>query len=122
MSARRVTMRWRLAAHCVLRAADRLVRPRTGVILHSQPDLDDNLVALLRCVPIGLEHAVLVDDLAAARRRSAALGLGSVLPPGATVGARHLALPPGGRQRSPPTASSAPPPRPATPRGRALAR
>lgn len=77
MSARRLTMRWRLAT-LVLRAADRFVRPRTSVILHSQPDLDDNLVALLRCVPIGLEHAVLVDDLPAARRRAAALGLGSV--------------------------------------------
>ena len=77
MAARRLTMRWRLAA-AALRFADLVVPPSEGVVLHSQPDLDDNLVALLRCLPRGVPHTVLVDDLPTARRRASALGLDGV--------------------------------------------
>ena len=77
MAARKLTTRWRLAS-AVLRCADGVVRPHRRVVLHSQPDLDDNLVAMLRGVPPGLGHTVLVDDLPAARSRASALGLGGV--------------------------------------------
>lgn len=55
--------------------ADLLVPAGRAVVVHSSPDLDDSTVALLRGAPPGIEVIVLVEDLPAARRRAAALGV-----------------------------------------------
>lgn len=65
----------RRAAASVFRVLERLVPATPAVVVHSQPDLDDNVVALLRCRPPDLTLTVLVDDRAAAARRAQALGL-----------------------------------------------
>lgn len=62
----------------LLRLAELLVAPRPWVALHSQPDLDDNVVALLRGKPADLTVRVLVDDPVKSRRRAAVLGLRDV--------------------------------------------
>ena len=58
--------------------AEVLVAPRPWVALHSQPDLDDNLVALLRNKPADVTVHVLADDPEKARHRAAVLALGDV--------------------------------------------
>lgn len=78
MAARDGSMSRRLLS-AVLRVADLVVRPAAGgVVLHSQPDLDDTTVALLRAAPLAVPCVVLVDDLTAARRRASALDLPGV--------------------------------------------
>ena len=59
--------------------ADLLVPAGRAVVVHSSPDLDDSTVALLRGAPREIAVIVLAEDLPAARRRAAALGLGARL-------------------------------------------
>ena len=57
---------------------DVLVPPRSCTAIHSSPDLDDSIVALLASRPNDLDVVVLAEDPAAAAARLAALGLEGV--------------------------------------------
>lgn len=58
----------------LVRLADRAVPAGSGVVVHSTPDLDDTVVALLRRRPAGVQVTVLAQEPATARARAAALG------------------------------------------------
>ena len=66
------------AADLVVRLADRLVPSSDSVVLHSSPDLDDSVVAILRGTPPGLAPTVLAENVESARARAAALSLPDV--------------------------------------------
>jgi len=57
---------------------DSLVPARSYAAIHSSPDLDDSIVALLASRPAGLDVVVLAEDPATAAARMAALGLEGV--------------------------------------------
>ncbi len=59
----------------IIRWTDRVVPPTPSVVLHSSPDLDDSVVALLRAAPADLNLTLLAEDAPAARRRARALGV-----------------------------------------------
>ena len=84
--ATRRRLRARLA-DLLVRTVDRLVPPGDGVVVHSTPDLDDTVVALLRGRPAGVRIVVLAQEPAVARARASALGLDG--PDGVPVIARH---------------------------------
>lgn len=66
-------------AAATVAALDRVLRPTQSAVLHSQPDLDDAVVALLRGRPAHIEACVLADDARAAAGRARALGLDATL-------------------------------------------
>lgn len=59
----------------VIQAVDVAVPRGRGVVLHSSPDLDDNVVALLRQRPADASVTVLVGDVDRATARARALGV-----------------------------------------------
>lgn len=63
------------AAGLAVRVVDALFPRAAHVVVHSSPDLDDNVVALLREVPAPVRVVVLAQDPARARARARALGL-----------------------------------------------
>lgn len=70
--------RTRTLRELLLQVVDAVVPPGRRVLLGSTPDLDDNLVALLRDRPGGLPVTAVVQDVPAARTRAARLRLGDV--------------------------------------------
>lgn len=67
---RRVESAWARLFRAAVTVADRVVPPRSSlVIVHSVPDVDDNVVALLHSVPAGVRVAYLADHPEVATRR-----------------------------------------------------
>ncbi|CAB4718452.1 MAG: hypothetical protein F2667_09610 [Actinobacteria bacterium] len=81
------TGRLRRVGERLISQFDRLVPAAAHVVAHSSPDLDDNVVALLRRRPEELRVVVLADDAERARARATALGL-----EGTEIVARHSRL------------------------------
>lgn len=67
--------RGRRLGDLLVRALDSAVPARAVVALHSAPDLDDSVVALLRDKPRDLTAVVLAENPSGARARARALGL-----------------------------------------------